>query len=94
MRLAPDAVATVCGALRWSYGELNRRANRMARRLRESGAGPETRIGLLLAGLKWLRQRSLRLDSMCPSSGAAGQGADDAYPPAGQGRRGERPISG
>lgn len=45
-RRAPDAVA-----LRWrggtmTYGELNRRANRIARRLSESGTGPQDVVGV------------------------------------------------
>ncbi|HWM94191.1 MAG TPA: amino acid adenylation domain-containing protein [Thermoanaerobaculia bacterium] len=42
----PGAVALVCGSERISYGELNRRANRLARRLRALGVGPETPVPL------------------------------------------------
>ncbi|MEU4352586.1 amino acid adenylation domain-containing protein [Streptomyces sp. NPDC023838] len=42
----PDAVAAVSGSHRVSYGDLDRRANRIAHALLRRGAGPETRIGL------------------------------------------------
>ncbi|HEV7667231.1 MAG TPA: amino acid adenylation domain-containing protein [Thermoanaerobaculia bacterium] len=46
--LAPDAVAVVMaeGEFALTYGELSRRADRLARGLRRLGAGPETTIGL------------------------------------------------
>jgi natural product biosynthesis luciferase-like monooxygenase protein/amino acid adenylation domain-containing protein len=43
---APDRVALSCDDQQMSYAELNRRANRLASRLREFGAGPEVRLGL------------------------------------------------
>ncbi|WP_420130153.1 non-ribosomal peptide synthetase [Longimicrobium sp.] len=42
----PGAVAVVCGDQALTYGELNARANRLARRLRALGVGPESRVGL------------------------------------------------
>ncbi|MGW0801472.1 amino acid adenylation domain-containing protein [Nonomuraea sp. NPDC002799] len=42
----PDAVAVVSGDQRWSYTELNRRANLIAHHLRARGAGPEQLIAL------------------------------------------------
>ncbi|HTG31297.1 MAG TPA: non-ribosomal peptide synthase/polyketide synthase, partial [Thermoanaerobaculia bacterium] len=42
----PQAPALVCGAEALSFGELNGRANALARRLRSLGAGPESRVGL------------------------------------------------
>jgi amino acid adenylation domain-containing protein/non-ribosomal peptide synthase protein (TIGR01720 family) len=54
----PDGPALVSEGEVVSYGELNRRANRLAWRLRRLGVGPETRVGLhasrsagLVAGL-------------------------------------------
>ncbi len=43
----PQAVAVVCGGESLSYGELDRRVERLARRLRGSGVRPEVRVGLL-----------------------------------------------
>ena len=42
----PDAVALVYGQEQLSYGELNRRANRLAHRLIREGIGPESLVGL------------------------------------------------
>jgi amino acid adenylation domain-containing protein len=44
----PEAVAVSAGAERLTYGELNRRANQLARRLRAHGAAPGSRVGVLL----------------------------------------------
>ncbi|GAA4669903.1 hypothetical protein GCM10023347_24600 [Streptomyces chumphonensis] len=44
----PGATALVCGDDRLTYRELDERANRLARRLRELGAGPGERVGLCL----------------------------------------------
>ncbi|WP_030737739.1 non-ribosomal peptide synthetase [Streptomyces sp. NRRL S-31] len=44
----PDALAVVFGATGLTYGELDARANRLARRLVELGAGPERFVGVLL----------------------------------------------
>ncbi|TCP59315.1 amino acid adenylation domain-containing protein [Tumebacillus sp. BK434] len=44
--LQPDAVAVHWNGRTWSYCELNEQANRLARRLRQCGAGPETLVGI------------------------------------------------
>jgi amino acid adenylation domain-containing protein len=44
---APDATALVSGGRAFTYGELNRRANRLARDLQRHGVGPETTVGLV-----------------------------------------------
>ncbi len=48
MEASPDSVAVVFEGEHLSYGELNRRANRLAHRLRSLGIGPEARVGLYL----------------------------------------------
>jgi amino acid adenylation domain-containing protein len=44
----PDATAVVSAAEAISYGELDRRANYIAERLRGLGVGPEVRVGILV----------------------------------------------
>ncbi|WP_413806066.1 amino acid adenylation domain-containing protein [Streptomyces sp. OE57] len=44
-----DAVAVVCGGCVVSYGEVNERANRLARVLVGLGVGPESRVGLVVS---------------------------------------------
>ncbi|HSG38713.1 MAG TPA: amino acid adenylation domain-containing protein, partial [Thermoanaerobaculia bacterium] len=44
----PEALALVAAGERLTYGDLDRRADRLARRLRRLGVGPEARVGLLL----------------------------------------------
>ncbi|HVT57970.1 MAG TPA: amino acid adenylation domain-containing protein, partial [Thermoanaerobaculia bacterium] len=44
----PHAVALECGEERLTYGELERRANRLARHLRALGVGPEVLVGVCL----------------------------------------------
>ncbi len=45
----PEATALIAGDRRWTYGALNRQANRLAHHLRRLGAGPEQRIGVLMS---------------------------------------------
>jgi amino acid adenylation domain-containing protein len=42
----PDATAIVFEDRQLTYGELNRRANRLAHHLRERGVGPDVRVGI------------------------------------------------
>lgn len=42
----PEAVALLCGRRSYSYAELNRKANQLARYLRAQGVGPEVPIAL------------------------------------------------
>ncbi|MEV6948863.1 amino acid adenylation domain-containing protein [Streptomyces sp. NPDC051172] len=44
----PDATAVTDGTTRLSYADLNRRANRLARRLTAAGAGPDRLVALAL----------------------------------------------
>jgi natural product biosynthesis luciferase-like monooxygenase protein len=44
----PQRVALICGADECTYEELNRRANRLARRLVREGVGPEQIVGVCL----------------------------------------------
>ncbi len=44
----PDAVAVRCESVSLTYRELNRRANRLARQLRNMGVGPETLVAICM----------------------------------------------
>ena len=46
---SPDALALAFGAQRWTYRELNRSANRLARELAGRGVGPEVMVGIGMA---------------------------------------------
>lgn len=48
VKRTPDAIALVFGEEHLSYGELNRRANQLARQLGDLGVGPEVCVGLFL----------------------------------------------
>lgn len=43
---APDAVALIAGDERWTYAQLNARANRLAHALIERGVGADVRVGI------------------------------------------------
>ncbi len=45
----PEALAVIHGQQEVSYASLNRRANQLARRLRELGVGPDVQVGIALA---------------------------------------------
>ncbi|MBM9510590.1 non-ribosomal peptide synthetase, partial [Actinacidiphila acididurans] len=75
-RRTPDAVALVAGDTTVSYADLDRRSNRLARALIERGAGPESRIGVVL-------DRSIELVVALVAvlkAGAAYVPVDAAYP--------------
>ncbi|MEV7246898.1 condensation domain-containing protein, partial [Streptomyces sp. NPDC093248] len=44
----PDAVAVTYGGRRWTYGDINARANQLAHHLRGVGVGPDTLIAVCL----------------------------------------------
>ena len=74
---APDAVAVACGGASLTYGELNARANQLARYLRGLQVGPETLVGVCV-------ERSL--DMIVGLLGVLKAGAayvplDPTYPP-------------
>ncbi|MCP4663750.1 MAG: AMP-binding protein, partial [bacterium] len=48
LRQTPDAMAVVGAGQQLSYGELNRRANRLAHRLRAAGVGPEVPVAIAI----------------------------------------------
>ncbi|MCX5193843.1 amino acid adenylation domain-containing protein [Streptomyces sp. NBC_00249] len=47
-RTSPDEIAVVCGDEKWTYARLEHRAEALARRMRELGAGPETTVAVML----------------------------------------------
>ncbi|MFE0179160.1 amino acid adenylation domain-containing protein, partial [Streptomyces sp. NPDC059002] len=72
----PDGVALVCGDTEVTYGEVNARANRLARWMSERGAGPERVVALRLA-----RSVDLVVSSLAAlKSGAAFLPIDPSYP--------------
>ena len=75
--LAPEAVALVDGARELTYRELDRRANRLAGRLRELGVGPDVLVAICI-------ERSLELIVAMLAvlkADAAYLPLDPAYPP-------------
>jgi amino acid adenylation domain-containing protein len=74
----PDSVALRCGGRALSYDELNRRANRLARHLRDRGARAGVRVGICV-------ERSLDLPAVLlavAKTGAAYVPLDPAFPAA------------
>jgi amino acid adenylation domain-containing protein len=58
-RTDPHRIAVVDSTVQLTYGELNARANRLARWLRERGAGPEAVVGVHLDRSWWLAVATL-----------------------------------
>ncbi|WP_370161146.1 MupA/Atu3671 family FMN-dependent luciferase-like monooxygenase [Limimaricola soesokkakensis] len=73
---APEAVALVFGEERLTHAELEARSNRMARVLREMGAGPGMRVGLHMGRSTEMVVAALGV----MKSGAAYLPLDPAYP--------------
>jgi len=73
----PEAVAIVHGEERMTYGELDRRANLLARHLRRRGVGPESRVGVCVG-----RSPSMIVAVLGTlKAGAAYVPLDPTYPP-------------
>ncbi|MEU6667429.1 condensation domain-containing protein, partial [Streptomyces sp. NPDC046727] len=72
----PQASAVVFEGVELSYGEVNARANRLARLLVERGAGPERVVALMLPRSEWLPVALLAV----VKSGAAYLPVDPEYP--------------
>jgi amino acid adenylation domain-containing protein len=72
----PDAAALVWQGERWTYAQLERRANRISHALRRRGAGPEVRIGICLPRTPELVAAMLGV----LGAGAAYVPLDPAYP--------------
>jgi amino acid adenylation domain-containing protein len=74
----PEATALVQGTVRLSYGELNARANQLARHLRSLGARPETVVGICLDRTP----EYVVAELACLKAGAAFMPMDPGYPAA------------
>ena len=77
VELKPQAVALVFQSERLTYHELNRRANRVAHRLRSAGVGSETLVGIFLDRTVHLIVAMLGV----LKAGGAYVPLDPAYPP-------------
>ncbi|MFG1363950.1 amino acid adenylation domain-containing protein [Xanthobacter versatilis] len=85
-RLRPDAIAVTCGADALTYADLDRHAERIARRLAEAGVGPGDIVGIsaerspaLIAGLLAILKTGaayLPLDPIYPEARRAYMTAD------------------
>ncbi|HEX8559980.1 MAG TPA: amino acid adenylation domain-containing protein [Pyrinomonadaceae bacterium] len=76
-KLTPNSIAIIYEHERWTYRELNRRANQLAHHLRGLGVGPEALVGVLL-------ERSVELVVALLGvlkAGAAYVPLDPDYPP-------------
>ncbi|MFL6200611.1 MAG: amino acid adenylation domain-containing protein, partial [Thermoanaerobaculia bacterium] len=73
----PEATALVAGETRLTYRELDRRANGLAHRLRDLGAGPERAVGVCLERSEWLVTALLAV----LKAGGFYVPLDPAYPP-------------
>ena len=73
----PQAVALLAGGGELTYAELDRRAERLARRLRAAGAGPEVPVGVLLERTPRLVEGLLAI----LKAGGAYLPLDPLYPP-------------
>jgi amino acid adenylation domain-containing protein len=75
-RRTPQAVALISAEGEQTYGELDRRADRLARRLRAAGVGPEVPVGVLLERTPRLVESLLAI----LKAGGAYLPLDPAYP--------------
>jgi novobiocin biosynthesis protein NovH len=76
VRNGPDRTALVSGSVTLTYGEVNRRANRLARLLADQGAGPERLVALALP-----RSHDMVIAMLAVAkTGAAFLPVDPAYP--------------
>ena len=64
----PDRGAAVYNGVKWTYKELNARANRLARLLIEKGAGPEQRVGIMVKPSQRRRGPGRSPPSACPAT--------------------------
>lgn len=74
--LHPESVALICGTRQWSYLELERLTNRLARYLRAQGVGPGQFVAI------YLERSALPIISLlaCLKAGAAYVPLDPTYP--------------